>query len=190
MQKQLTTLVAIITLAAGAILSPNLATAGESSDPIKIALTAATDQRVSAHVAGAALRRAKYKVLFVDSDGATLIDTLVKGNLHLQPQMRAGDSDAAYTAATESGAIDVLGPLGLDDPLAVKITWKGMTRKWPGAVKLLRAMNLSSADQNSMVAQIEEQGRSLEEVVADWMDANKKKWKPWTGTVNNWMKAN
>ena len=162
----------------------------ESSDPIKIAVTEATAQRVTAHIAGAALRRAKYKVEYVASDNATLIETLVKGNPHLQPEMQADEADAAYQAAKTSGGIDVLGPLGLDDPLAVKVAWKGMTRKWPGAVKLLRAMNLSSADQNAMVTQVDDRGRDLEEVVAEWMTANKKKWKPWTGTVGNWMKAN
>ncbi|MGI9463544.1 MAG: ABC transporter substrate-binding protein [Aestuariivirgaceae bacterium] len=48
-----------------------------------------------------------------------------------------------------------------------KVVWKGFKDKWPGAYKLVDAIK------------IDNKGRKLEEVVAEWIGANEATWKPW-----------
>ena len=60
-----------------------------------------------------------------------------------------------------------------------KMAWKGMADKWPGAAKLLAAYTLTNADQIPMMNAIDQDGKKLETVVADWIVANESTWKPW-----------
>ena len=60
-----------------------------------------------------------------------------------------------------------------------KIVWKGFKDKWPGAYKLVEMMNLDNNSQNLMMLEIDNKKRKLEEVVAEWVNANEATWKPW-----------
>lgn len=60
-----------------------------------------------------------------------------------------------------------------------KIVWKGFKDKWPGAYKLVDAMALDNESQNLMMLEIDNKGRKLEEVVAEWIANNEATWKPW-----------
>ena len=60
-----------------------------------------------------------------------------------------------------------------------KIVWKGFKEKWPGAYKLVDAMALDNESQNLMMLEIDNKGRKLEEVVAEWISNNEATWKPW-----------
>ena len=60
-----------------------------------------------------------------------------------------------------------------------KIVWKGFKDKWPGAYKLVQALSLDNETQNLMMLEIDNKGRKLEEVVAEWVAANEATWKPW-----------
>ena len=53
-----------------------------------------------------------------------------------------------------------------------KIVWKGFKDKWPGAYKLVEMMSIDNETQNLMMLEIDNKGRKLEEVVAEWIAAN------------------
>ena len=60
-----------------------------------------------------------------------------------------------------------------------KMVWIGMEEKWPAAFRLLKNYKLNNAAQNAMMAEIDVKGRPVEEVVAEWLDANEGTWRPW-----------
>ncbi|QGX98913.1 glycine/betaine ABC transporter substrate-binding protein [Roseovarius faecimaris] len=60
-----------------------------------------------------------------------------------------------------------------------KIANKDMASKWPGAAAIYEAMSIDNATQNTLMLEIDQKGRDLEEVVAEWIDANEATWMPW-----------
>ena len=62
-----------------------------------------------------------------------------------------------------------------------KVSWAGVPEKWPGAAQAIENFRLSNADYGDMVAQVDLEGKSVEEVVAAWMDANEASWSGWIG---------
>ncbi len=60
-----------------------------------------------------------------------------------------------------------------------KIANKDFARKWPGAARLYAAMSIDNKTQNALMLEIDNKGRKLEEVVAEWIDANEATWSPW-----------
>jgi glycine betaine/proline transport system substrate-binding protein len=60
-----------------------------------------------------------------------------------------------------------------------KIANKDVATKWPGAYKLLEVVSIDNAAQNALMLEIDNKGRKLEEVVAEWIDANEATWGPW-----------
>ena len=60
-----------------------------------------------------------------------------------------------------------------------KMVWIGMEEKWPAAFRLLQNYTLTNAAQNAMMAEIDVEGRPVEEVVTEWLDANEGTWRPW-----------
>ena len=60
-----------------------------------------------------------------------------------------------------------------------KAGWSGIKDKWPGAYKAIKAFNLSSDEMNAMVAQVDLDGKKVDDVVADWMTKNEDRWKKW-----------
>lgn len=60
-----------------------------------------------------------------------------------------------------------------------KIANKDMASKWPGAAAIYEAMSIDNATQNTLMLEIDQKGRDLEEVVAEWIDANEATWSPW-----------
>jgi len=74
--------------------------------------------------------------------------------------------DAAYDCGKPSGPI-------------WKVSWAGLADKWPDATKAIQNFTLSNDDYGSMVAEVDLEGKSIEETVAKWMDANKDVWSAW-----------
>lgn len=60
-----------------------------------------------------------------------------------------------------------------------KIASKDMAEKWPGAAAIFEAMSIDNATQNALMLEIDQKGRDLEEVVAEWIAANEATWSPW-----------
>ncbi|MGK0399102.1 MAG: glycine betaine/proline transport system substrate-binding protein [Gammaproteobacteria bacterium] len=61
-----------------------------------------------------------------------------------------------------------------------KIVSKSLSETWPGAARLVKNMKLTNDDQNAMIYEVDQAGRSLDEVVAEWINANEDKWSTWT----------
>ena len=70
-------------------------------------------------------------------------------------------------------------PCGFVQPRVLKVVWGGFEKKWPAAYKLLNAMTLTNDDQNAMILEIDQKGRALDEVVAEWITNHKATWQPW-----------
>ena len=62
-----------------------------------------------------------------------------------------------------------------------KVTWAGVADKWPGAYAAIDAFNVSNEEMGDMIAKVDLDGGTVDEVVANWMDANKDRWSDWIG---------
>ena len=62
-----------------------------------------------------------------------------------------------------------------------KAAWAGMADKWPGAWKAVEAYKLSNDEMSAMVAAVDLDGMSVDDVVDQWMDDNEARWKAWIG---------
>ncbi len=60
-----------------------------------------------------------------------------------------------------------------------KVGWKGGEDKWPGAYKAIRAFHVDNAEMSAMVGEVDLEGRSVEDVVAEWMANNEARWSEW-----------
>jgi glycine betaine/proline transport system substrate-binding protein len=60
-----------------------------------------------------------------------------------------------------------------------KVVNKDFAAKWPGAYAVFDAMSIDNNTQNALMLEIDQKGRDLEVVVAEWIDANEATWKPW-----------
>lgn len=76
------------------------------------------------------------------------------------------NADATYDCDWERGYIK-------------KMAWTGMEEKWPAAYRLLQSYSLENGDQIPMMNAVDQEGKKLETVVADWVAANEDRWKPW-----------
>ena len=61
-----------------------------------------------------------------------------------------------------------------------KVGWKDGETKWPCAYSAVRAFHIENDAMGNMVAEVDLDGRDLNEVVGDWMDQNKDTWQAWT----------
>ena len=83
-------------------------------------------------------------------------------------------SDECYATADADG-VDCAYPA---DHL-LKIVWAGLEEAAPTAWALLHNMNYTTADQISMLAAVESEGKSIDEAAAEWIAANESTWRPW-----------
>ena len=60
-----------------------------------------------------------------------------------------------------------------------KIVWTGLEEGAPAAWEFLQNFNYGTADQVTMLAAIEGEGKSVEEAAADWIAANEATWSAW-----------
>jgi len=60
-----------------------------------------------------------------------------------------------------------------------KYAWGGMKEKWPVAYKVAKAYKIETEVLNKMSGEIDLDGKSIEDVAAEWIDANEATWKAW-----------
>ncbi|MEX2647680.1 MAG: ABC transporter substrate-binding protein [Alphaproteobacteria bacterium] len=60
-----------------------------------------------------------------------------------------------------------------------KLVWAGVKDKWPGAYRLLRNVQITNDIQNSLVLQVDVEGKDIDEVVKTWIDENENIWRWW-----------
>lgn len=62
-----------------------------------------------------------------------------------------------------------------------KVAWAGLGEKWPTAQAAIEAFRVDNAEMGDMIAAVDLDGRSVEEVVGEWMTANEARWSGWIG---------
>lgn len=62
-----------------------------------------------------------------------------------------------------------------------KAAWAGMEEKWPGAYSTVQAYTLTNEEMSAMVGDVDLDGKSVEDVVDAWMNANESRWQGWIG---------
>ncbi|MEO9781353.1 MAG: ABC transporter substrate-binding protein [Sedimentitalea sp.] len=60
-----------------------------------------------------------------------------------------------------------------------KVAWAGVQDKWPTAYSAVDAFTISNDDMGAMITEVDLNGKSVDDVVADWMSANEDTWKTW-----------
>jgi glycine betaine/proline transport system substrate-binding protein len=60
-----------------------------------------------------------------------------------------------------------------------KAGWAGIKDKWPHAYQIIKAFQLTNDEMNTMVAAVDLNGGTVEQVTADWMTANEARWSAW-----------
>jgi glycine betaine/proline transport system substrate-binding protein len=66
-----------------------------------------------------------------------------------------------------------------------KAAWAGFEETWPAAYEILEAYQLTTAQQQPLMGAVDVDGRSVEEVAAEWVDANEAIWRPWVDAALN-----
>ncbi len=60
-----------------------------------------------------------------------------------------------------------------------KAAWAGLQDKWPHAYDIIEAYTLNNDEMSAMVADVDLNGESIEDVVNKWMDDNEDRWTAW-----------
>lgn len=60
-----------------------------------------------------------------------------------------------------------------------KVAYKGLAEKWPGAAKAVEAFRIDNDTMGGMIAKVDLEGQSVEDVVDEWMTANEALWTGW-----------
>ena len=60
-----------------------------------------------------------------------------------------------------------------------KVAWSGVAETWPGAAKAIENFTVTNDEMGSMVAAVDLEGKTVEDVVGEWMAANEAKWSAW-----------
>ncbi len=84
-----------------------------------------------------------------------------------------------YTDAAWGGNKDATHDCGKPRGPIWKVGWAGIKDKWPGAYKAIKAFNINNDEMSQMIVAVDLEGKKLEDVVADWIDKNEGRWKPW-----------
>lgn len=87
--------------------------------------------------------------------------------------------DAADGECVEESGQSKGNACGFQQASIDKIANKAFKESYPGAYAIYEAMSIDNATQNALMLEIDQKGRDIEEVVAEWIDANEATWKPW-----------
>jgi glycine betaine/proline transport system substrate-binding protein len=87
--------------------------------------------------------------------------------------------DAADGECVEESGQSKGNACGFQQASISKVANKDFSSNWPGAAAIFDAYSIGNDVQNAMMLEIDQKGRDLEEVVAEWMDANEATWAPW-----------
>ncbi len=61
-----------------------------------------------------------------------------------------------------------------------KVGWIGVKDKWPGAYKAIKNFEVDNAEMGDMIVKVDLEGRTVDDVVAEWMTKNEDRWTKWT----------
>ncbi|KZY34989.1 glycine/betaine ABC transporter substrate-binding protein [Roseovarius sp. HI0049] len=87
--------------------------------------------------------------------------------------------DAADGECQEESGQSKGNACGFEQASISKIASKDFASEYPGAAALYEAFSIDNDTQNSLMNEIDQKGRDLEEVVAEWVEANEETWSAW-----------
>ena len=93
------------------------------------------------------------------------------------PHFVLADADVEWV--TMPPCVDTSNEHCITPPDVEKITWSGFAEKWPAAHEILKAFQVNTADQQQMMARVDDKGEALDLVATDWVSANEPVWKSW-----------
>ena len=161
-----------------------------SRAPIKVILGAETGQKIMAHIAGRALKKAGFKVALIPTERSGALPALESGRADVDPAFVVADAQPSFAVAIDSRSIVSLGGRIANgkDEAVLKIVTPRVKTKWPRAQKLLKRMVLPDKVLADLIAQVERTGASPDHVAGAWWKVSKKTWSPWLAAAKNWMK--
>lgn len=68
---------------------------------------------------------------------------------------------------------------GFEQASIDKVVNKDFAESMPGAFAIFEAITIDNDTQNALLLEVDQEGRDLEEVIAEWIDANEDVWSPW-----------
>jgi glycine betaine/proline transport system substrate-binding protein len=86
---------------------------------------------------------------------------------------------ACYTDPAWGGNPDATHDCGKPRGPIWKVAWAGLEDKWPSAKTAIEAFTVDNDEMGDMIAAVDLDGRPLDEVVGEWMDANEARWSTW-----------
>ncbi len=60
-----------------------------------------------------------------------------------------------------------------------KAGWVGIKDKWPHAYNVIKAFHIENDEMGAMITKVDLEGKTVDDVVAEWMKANEARWKQW-----------
>ena len=63
--------------------------------------------------------------------------------------------------------------------MSKKVGWKDGEKKWPGAYKAVRNFHIDNKAMSQMIVEVDLEGKSVDDTVANWMKNNKSTWGAW-----------
>lgn len=86
---------------------------------------------------------------------------------------------ACYTNPAWGGNVGAAYDCGKPFGPIWKVAWAGLKDKWPGAYKAVKAMTLDNDEMNEMITAVDIDGKSVDDVAADWIAKNESRWQGW-----------
>ena len=74
---------------------------------------------------------------------------------------------------------------GFQQAKVQKVVWSGFKEKWPAAYKMFQALDITNADENAAILEVDNKGRPVEDVANEWIASNKSRWQPWIDSAIN-----
>lgn len=68
---------------------------------------------------------------------------------------------------------------GFQQASVEKVVWGGFEEKWPAAFKMLTLFSQNNEGQNAAILEVDNKGRDLDDVVAEWLASNETTWQGW-----------
>ncbi len=60
-----------------------------------------------------------------------------------------------------------------------KVGWAGVKDKWPDAYNAIKNFTIDNDEMGAMITKVDVDGQKLEDVVAEWINANEARWSGW-----------
>jgi len=89
-------------------------------------------------------------------------------------------ADECYTDPSWGSNPDMAYDCGKPRGWIKKVGWAGGEEKWPGAYEAVRNFKIDNDTMSQLIVEVDLEGKSVEDAVADWLAANESTWQAWT----------